>query len=82
MSRRYSEIQSRYKKETGNNADKGMAYDIWIENRKWIINISDNDAIRLNGMINNNDYSNYIEWLENRISDYIDEIKYHKQKKP
>ena len=56
MSRRYSEIQSRYKKETGNNADKGMAYDIWIENRKWIINISDNDAIRLNGMINNNDY--------------------------
>lgn len=39
------------------------------ERGKWYIDISDEDALGLGQMIDNNDYADYIRWLEDIIED-------------
>lgn len=64
---KYTDLVRRYKRETGCDADKAWTYDLWKEKDRWYIDIDDEDALALGQMIDNNDYSDYILWLEDLV---------------
>lgn len=70
-------VRYEYKMETGSYPDVNIEYNIYRSKGKWVLDISDEDAIRLNLRVGSMDSMDvdYFNWLENKVLELLNQKK-------